>query len=194
MRDQRTLISIKRRPLSESNAASNATEFRFWVELPVDAVSYLKSAAQSKAISVERLLQQLITEHVTGETRSLKDRMNHLNELVKELAVAVKNPEMLTKIAGSAAFEARQRKRDHIVELGLQALEEVSRISKSDKLAKESGPRFRAFAVLARVGAFTDAVIHHQDEADVEDLLMQIEEANEELQDELKKAKKERTA
>jgi hypothetical protein len=186
-------IPVKKPSLSEPNIATDSADRGFWILLPVDAVNYLEHTAQSKAISLERLLQQLITEHVTEETRSLEDRMNHLNELLKELVVAVKNPQMLPKIAGTAAFEERQHKRDHIVELGLRALEEVSRISESDQLAKESGSRLRAFTVLARVGAFTDAVIHNQDEADVLDLLERMEQINRELQKELKKAKEKTT-
>jgi hypothetical protein len=183
------VICVKKPSLSEANIAPDSGECSFWVVLPVDAVNYLERAAQSKATSVERLLQQLITEHVAEKTRSLEDRMNHLNELLKELVEAVKNPQMLPRIAGTAAFEERQHKRDHIVEIGLRALEEVSRISESDQLAKESGSRLRAFTVLARVGAFTDAVIHNQDEADVLDLLKRVDQTNRELQRELKKAK-----
>jgi hypothetical protein len=156
-------------------------------------VNCLERIAQSKVIAVERLLQQLITEYVIEENRSLEDRMNRVNELVKDLVAAVKRPEMMTRIAGTAAFEERQRKRDHIVELGMQAFEELGKISESEQVAKESEFRLQAFLVLARVGAFTAAVIHNQDEADVLDLLKRVEDLNKELEERLKKVKAKET-
>lgn len=102
-------IPVKKPSLSEPNSATDSVDRGFWVLLPVDAVNYLERTAQSKAISVERLLQQLITEHVTEETRSLEDRMNHLNELLKELVVAVKNPQMLPKRRRARPKPARNK-------------------------------------------------------------------------------------
>lgn len=184
---------MKEPSLSESNSAIGQADRGFWILVPVDAVNCLERIAQNKAIPVERLLQQLITEYVTEEDRSLEDRMNRVNELVKELVAAVKRPQMLPRIAGTAAFEERQHKRDHLVELGMQAFEELGKISESEQVAKESEFRLQAFVVLARVGAFTAAVIHNQDEADVLDLLERVEQVNKELEEKLEKIKAKET-
>lgn len=47
----------------------------------------------------------------------------------------------------------------------------------------------QAFLALARVGAFTAAVIHNQDEADILDLLEQVEQGNKELEEKLERTK-----
>jgi hypothetical protein len=87
---------------------------------------------------VERLLHWLITEYVKEESRSFEDRIRRVNELVGNLVAAVRDDLMQTRIAGTAAFEERQRKRDRLVELGMGAFEAISKISESEQLAKES--------------------------------------------------------
>jgi cell division protein FtsB len=71
----------------------------------------------------------------------------------------------------------------------MRAFEEISRISESEQVAKESEFRLQSFQVLARVGAFTSAVIQNQDEADVVDLLERVEKVNRELEKRLQKVK-----
>lgn len=174
---------------AEPRYVTDCSERGFSILLPANAADRLEQIAQTKAMPVERLLQWLITEYVKEESRSFEDRIKRVNELVGNLVAAVRDDLMQTRIAGTAAFEERQRKRDHLVELGMRAFEAISRISESEQLAKESEFRLQAFLVLARVGAFTAAVVHNQDEADILDLLEQIEQGNKELEEKLERAK-----
>lgn len=161
----------------------------FSILLPAETADRLESIARRKAMPVNRIIQQITMEYVTKESESVQDRIARSLELVKGLIAAAKHEFMSVSLAGTEAFQERQRKRDHLVELGMLAFEELVKISDSEQLARQSEFRMRAFLVLARVGAFTDAVIHHQDEADVLDLLEQLEQRNRELDEYMKKRK-----
>ena len=56
--------------------------------------------------------------------------------------------------ADRQAFEERKKKRDHLVELGMQAYDELRKISSSEEAARGAGFRLEAFSVMARVGKF----------------------------------------
>jgi hypothetical protein len=90
------------------------------------------------------------------------------------------------------AFEERKKKRDHLVELGMQAYDELKKISSSEAASREAGFRLVAFTVMARVGNFNAAIIRDQEAGDVIDILEDIEEGNEKMEAELEKLKKER--
>jgi predicted transcriptional regulator len=176
-------------PSRTNPETASQRERDFSILLPAETADRLEHIARSKAMPVDRIIQQLTIEYVTKEGESVQDRIRRGVELVEGLIAVAKDELMLVSLAGTEAFQERQRKRDRLVELGLRAFEELVKISDSEQLARQSEFRLRAFLVLARVGAFTDAVIHNQDEADVLDLIEQLEQTNKELQEYMKKMK-----
>ncbi len=89
------------------------------------------------------------------------------------------------------AFEERKKKRDHLFELGIEAYEELRKISQSEKASKEAEFRMRAFTVMARVGMFNAAVIRDQEAEDIARFLAELEEGNAKIDAELEKLEKE---
>ena len=181
---------MKENSPADREAITNRTGRVFTIQLQVETADQLERIAQTNEMQVEQLLQQLVAEYVVEESRSVEDRIRLVYEHVECLIAAVKDELFQVRIAsGTVTFEERQRKRAHLVELGMRAFEEISRISESEQVAKESEFRLQSFQVLARVGAFTSAVIQNQDEADVVDLLKRVEKVNRELEKRLKKVK-----
>ena len=79
-------------------------------------------------------------------------RLRRINELIKEMVVlAKKTPMQEGKDAktGTHAFEERKRKRDHVVDLGMEAYDELRKISASEQASKEAEFRLPAFTVMA---------------------------------------------
>jgi hypothetical protein len=96
-----------------------------------------------------------------------------------------------TPKADKQALEDRKRKREHLVELGMQAYDELRKISSSEQTAKEAEFRLAAFAVMARVGNFNAAIIRDQEADDLLQFIDEIEEGYEKIEEELEKLKKE---
>ena len=94
--------------------------------------------------------------------------------------------------ADREAFEERKKKRDHLVEIGMQAYDELRKISSSEQAAREAGFRLEAFSVMARVGKFNAAIIRDQEAEEILQFMEEIEEGNERIEEELKELKKER--
>jgi len=168
-------------------------ECEFSILLSAETADRLERIARAKAMPVERIIQELTMNYVAREADPVQARIGRGVELVKGLIEAGRDELMLVSTAGAIAgtrpFQERQHKRDRLAEMGLQAFEELVKISDSEQIAKQSQFRLRAFLVLARVGAFTDAVIHNQDEADLLDLIEQLEQAEKKFEEELKKIK-----
>lgn len=89
-------------------------------------------------------------------------------------------------------FEERKKKRDHLVELGMEAYDELRKISSSEQAAKEAEFRLAAFTVMARVGNFNAAIIRDQEAEEVLQILEELEEGYDKVEEELEKLKKER--
>lgn len=176
-------------PTGTDAQTASPRERQFSILLPVETADRLERIARAKAMPVERIIQELTMNYATREADSLQARIGRGVELVKRLINAGRDELMVVSIAGTGPFQERQRKRDRLVELGLKAFEELVKISDSEELAKQSQFRMRAFLVLTRVGAFTDAVIHNQEEADVLDLLERLEQEETEFEEHLKKMK-----
>ena len=96
-----------------------------------------------------------------------------------------------TPKADKQALEDRKRKREHLVELGMQAYDELRRISSSEQAAREAEFRLAAFTVMARVGNFNAAIIRDQEADDLLQFIDEIEEGYEKIEEELEKLKKE---
>lgn len=148
--------------LDEEEKRGSDSERSFSVLLPSQIAEMLEHISQTEAVPVERLLQNLLTEYVNEKCKPLEERMHRVNELINELVVQVKETLMQTCIAGTgipASFDERKRKRDRMVELGMKAFEELSKIAESEAASRESGFRLEAFKVVARLGMFNAALI-----------------------------------
>lgn len=98
------------------------------------------------------------------------------------------------QIAGkvASAHEERRKRRDRLLEGGMEAYEELRKLSGSEEAAKEAEYRMRAYLVMARVGAFNEAVIKDQETEDLTELILQVEEQNEQMDEQLEKIRKKR--
>lgn len=176
--------------LDEEEKRGSDSERSFSVLLPSQIAEMLEHISQTEAVPVERLLQNLLTEYVNEKCKPLEERMHRVNELINELVVQVKETLMQTCIAGTgipASFDERKRKRDRMVELGMKAFEELSKIAESEAASRESGFRLEAFKVVARLGMFNAALIRDQETEDLKRLIEELEEDNEELRKTRKK-------
>jgi len=89
----------------------------------------------------------------------------------------------------ATAHDERRKRRDRLLEVGMEAYEELRKLSGSEEASKEAEYRMRAYMVMARVGAFNAAVIKDQETEDLSNLIMEVEETNEALEEELEKVR-----
>lgn len=132
---------------------------------------------------------ELITERARREIEPLDVQLRRVNQLIKEIVVmAKKTPMQAEKDAktGKPAFHERKKKRGHLIELGMQAYDELSKISKSERAAKEAEFRLQAFTVMARVGLFNAAIIRDQEAEDIARLIEGLEEGNDRIEAKIK--------
>jgi len=182
--------SLTENSLDEEKNRGSDGERSFSVLLPSQIAGILEDISQTEAVAVERFLQNLLTEYVNEKCKPIEERIHRVNELINELVVLVKETLMQTCIAGTrilASFDERKRKRDRMVELGMKAFEELSKIAESETAARESGFRLEAFKVVARLGMLNAALIRDQETEDLRNLIAELEEDNEELRKTRKK-------
>jgi hypothetical protein len=151
------------------------------ITFPVRIAEWLERTAHQKDKTTEQFLRELITETVQEQAEPLEARLRRTSELIKEIVVlARKMPMQEEKDAktGAPAFELRKKKRDHLVELGMEAYDELRKISSSEEAAKEAEVRLQAFMVMARLGSFSAAVIRDQEAEDIAQFIAEVEEEN----------------
>ncbi len=166
----------------------------FSIRLPGHITKWLQQAANQKDKTAEQFLQELIVETLEDKTIPLDVRLRRIHDLIEEIVIlARKTPMREQKDAKvkNQAFEERKKKRDHLFELGMEAYEELRKISQSEKASKEAEFRMRAFTIMARVGMFNAAVIRDQEAEDVVLQMAELEEENERIDEEIEKLVKE---
>ena len=128
-------------------------------------------------------------------------RFRRVNLLTKNLIALAKETikqeiteryrvQIAAKVA--SAHDERRKRRDRLIEVGMEAYEELRKLSSSEEAAKEAEYRMRAYLAMTRGGAFNAAVIRDQEVEDLSDLIMQVEEKNEQMEEELEKIRKKR--
>ncbi len=174
----------------------NAGNMRnFLVQLPAHVVDWVNQAAFRKGKTAEQFLRELIIEAVEEEALPVEVHLRRIDELVKKLGVIVKKtPMQETKDAKSAvhSLEERTKRREHLIELGFEAYDELKKIAASEQASKESEARLQAFAVMARIGTFNAAVIRDAENDELGSLLAEMEETDFRLKEKLKKLEKKR--
>ncbi len=79
--------------------------------------------------------------------------------------------------------EERKRKRARMIDMGMDALEEVYKLTASERAAENSKYRMRAYMVLARLGMFNAAVLKDAADEEILDKMLELEEENERLEE-----------
>jgi len=157
--------------------------------LPVRIAEWIERTAHEKDKITEEFLRELVVETFNEQTEPLDVRLHRLDELIEKMVVLVKKMPMQEEKdakTGGPAFELRKKKRDHLVELGMEAYDELRKISASEQVAKESEFRLQAFTVMARIGGFNAAVIRDQEAEDLVLLIEELQEGNNRLEAKIK--------
>lgn len=174
----------------------NARDMRgFSIRLPAHVSDYVERAACNRGLTVEQLVAELITESVRKDIEPLDVQLRRVNELINEIIILAKKAPMQEEKdakTGKPTFEQREKKRDHLIELGMQAYDELSKISRSEKAAKQAEFRMQAFTVMARVGMFNAAVIRDQEAEDIARLIEELEEGNDRIEARIKELQEKR--
>jgi hypothetical protein len=168
----------------------------FSVQLPLRAADLVEQAALRKRQRAEDFLRDIIVEAVEEkETLPVEVHLQRLDELVKKMDLALKkSPMQEEKDAGKAvhSLEERAKKREHLIQLGMEAYDELRKIATSEQTSKESVSRIQAFSVMARIGTFNAAVIRDAENDELGSLLAEVEQTDAEFKEELKRLEKKR--
>jgi hypothetical protein len=167
----------------------------FSVQLPARAADLVEEAARRKGQRTEDFLRELIVEAVEEEALPAQVHLQRLDELVKRIDVIVKKTPMQEERGPGKvvrSLEKRAKKREHLIELGIEAFDELRKIATSEQASKDAESRIQAFAVMARIGTFNAAVIRDAENDELSHLLAELEETDSRLKEELEKLEKRR--
>lgn len=162
----------------------------FSVRLPVQVAEWITEASLRKNKTPEQFLRELIITSVEEEAMPIEVRLQRLDDLVKKIQLAVKKTPMQEEKDAKThihSLEERTKRREHLIELGMEAYDELRKIAASEQASKESESRLQAFAVMARVGTFNAAVIRDAENDELESLLEEMEETDAKLRAKLEK-------
>jgi hypothetical protein len=165
----------------------------FSVQLPANVADWVGKAALRRNETPERFLRELIITSVEEETMPLEVRLQRLDQLVNKMELIVKKTPMQEEKDAKTtvhSLEERTKKRNHLIELGFEAYDELRKIAASEQASKESESRLQAFAVMARIGTFNAAVIRDAENDELGSLLEEMEETDFRLKEKLKKLEK----
>jgi hypothetical protein len=174
----------------------NAGDMRsFSVQLPANIVDWVGKAALRKDKTLEQFLRELIITSVEEEAMPLEVRLQRLDQLVNKMELIVKKTPMQEEKDAKTtvhSLEERTKRREHLIELGIEAYDELRKITASEQASKESESRLQAFAVMARIGTFNAAVIRDAENDELGHILAELEETDARLKEELEKVEKKR--
>lgn len=131
---------------------------------------------------------------VENEIEPLGVRLRRVNGMIKDLVTLAKDTVAQereeagqVRIAANLPpeFDERKKRRNQLLELGMQAYEELRQISSSEQTARQAEYRMQAYQVMARVGAFNAAVIRDQEAEDLAHMIAELEEGNDKLEESL---------
>lgn len=165
----------------------SAKTFRVTLRLTAAFNGALRIAAHQKGTTVSKLIRHVLWNF-------LKSFRLTKNELSADeiLAVVIKVRELCTlaritklpmqKGNEEAVIAERQRKRGRMLDVGMDAFEDIYQIAKSEKSAEEAQYRVQAYQVLARLGAFNAALLRDASEDEILAKMIQLEIENEKLE------------
>src|SRR3972149_7713095 len=134
----------------ENESAPNIRDLS--IRLPAHVAQWIGRAAHRKNKTMEQFLQNLITETVEKQTEPLEIRLQRVRGLINEIAVSTRKIPMREEKDAKTrtlAHQERKKKRDHLIELGMEAYDELRMISRSEEAAKEAEFRLQAFMAMA---------------------------------------------
>jgi len=178
---------------SENGNAGNARVFS--VQLPTHLAAWVEEAALRKSKTAEQFLGELIIKIVEEEAMPLESRLQRLDGLINKMAVLTKKVPMQEEKDAKKhihSLEERTKRREHLIELGMEAYDELRKITADEQASKEAEARLQAFTVMARVGTFNAAVIRDAENDELGSLLAEVEETDARFNEELKRLEKKR--
>ena len=123
----------------------NAQSKECIVNLPVYVVEWIATEARKRNSTSEELMEEIITATVNKEAEPLPDRLRRVNQLIKRLvrlgfetttweAQETERSRGQVSIASKLppSFDERRKRRDRLLELGMEAYEELKQISSSE--------------------------------------------------------------
>ena len=168
------------------------------VNSSVHLEGYLRRAVNRIRWKLKQLLIGMRTSSRGQSNESFEVRSRRVSLVIRNLVdlaretlqqeVAERDSVLITAKVASAQEERRKR-RDRLIEVGMEAYEELRKLSGSEEASREAEYRMRAYMVMARVGVFNAAVIKDQEAEDLTNLIMEVEETNAELEEELEKVR-----
>lgn len=177
----------------ENHNVRNMRDYSF--QLRTQVAESVEHRARREGKTVDQLLREVVTKIIEDQATPLETRLHKVRVLIREIAIAMrKTPLQEQKDARTGALvrEERKKKRDHLVELGMEAYDELRKIASSEEAAKHAEFCMQAFLVMARLGSFSAAVIHDQETEDLEQLIAEVENKGQELDERLEKIEKKR--
>jgi hypothetical protein len=178
----------------ENENAGNMHNFS--LQLPARIADLVEQTALMKGQTAEHFLCEMIVKAVEEEEAlPVEVHLQRFNELVQKMDVIVKKTPMQEEKDAKTAvhsLEERAKKREHLIELGIEAYDELRKIATSEQASKESESRIQAFAVMTRIGTFNAAVIRDAENDELGNLLAEMEETDDRFKEELKKLEKKR--
>ncbi len=147
----------------------------------------MRLAAHQERTTLSNLVRQVLWDFL----QKYRDTKNELSShkilaataKIKELCALSRVTKLpLQKGDEEAIIAERQRKRGRMLEVGMDAFENIYQVAKSEKSAEEAQYRVQAYQVLARLGAFNAALLRDASEDEILAKMIQLEEENERLE------------
>lgn len=167
----------------------------FSLQLPIHLAAWVEQAALRKSKTPEQFLGELIIKSVEEEAMPLELRLQRLEGLINKMTILTKKMPMQEEKDAKKhihSLEERTKRREHLIELGMEAYDELRKITRDEQASKEAEARLQAFTVMARVGTFNAAVIRDAENDELGSLLAEVEETNARFNEELKRLEKKR--
>ena len=189
---------------SEIKRMSAGQKREFVVKFPDRIINWIANEARRKQSTSEKILEEIVTRAVEKEAEPLNDRLHRVNQLITQIvdsgietlrleAQDAEKSQGQVFIASNLppTFDERKKRRDHLLELGMEAYEELRQISGSEQASREAEYRMQAYQVMARVGGFNAAVIRDQEAEELAQAIEALEEGNHELEESMKQIEEE---
>jgi len=130
------------------------------------------------------LTRDFIEDFSCARPRIAVTKIIRATQLIKELvayATVLKVPLQEQK-GTDAAREQRQKKRDRLLQMGMDAFDQVYKIAQSEREAETAKCRVQAYKVLASLGKMNIAILENSTDEDLLGVMLELEDENADLE------------
>jgi hypothetical protein len=130
------------------------------------------------------LVREFVEEFSLTNPRIATTKIMQATQLIKQLvayASVLKTPLQEEKGAPPARLE-RQRKRDRLLNMGMDAFDQVYKIAQSEKEAEAAKARIQAYKVLALLGKLNALILKDATDEELLNLMLELEDENASLE------------